>query len=396
MSTSVLIVTLPPFKGGVPTKASILAQFLRRRGHQVTIAYYATLSDHPDLVIPSWQLLNGKSPSISTGTCFTDFPSIAVGCYLPELEFTYYLPSDRWRQVLSKFDRHIAVGGTVLVSNLLADIAKPFLVWCASTMIDDRFHRRAAMPIARRLIDTVLIGPVQRILEKRVLGGRTQFMTVSNYTRDSLIAAGGDQVNFSTVPVPVDTRTFSPPQVVPTGIIGFAGRTDDPRKNIPLLLRAMRILLQRGESLSLTLTGSPTSEISSEIQRLGIANHITWTGWLGDQGLADFYKNIDVFVFPSGKEGLGIAGIEAMASGVPVVSTRCGGPEDYVIDGKTGRLVNDDPEDMADAIAGICSDRAERDRMGRNARAHIEEFYGMQRFEETMSALWHKTWGDTL
>ena len=85
-----------------------------------------------------------------------------------------------------------------------------------------------------------------------------------------------------------------------------------------------------------------------------------------------------------------------MASGVPVVSTRCGGPEDYVIDGKTGRLVNDDPEDMADAIAGICSDRAERDRMGRNARAHIEEFYGMQRFEETMSALWHKTWGDTL
>lgn len=396
MSTSVLIVTLPPFKGGVPTKARILAQFLRRRGHQVTIAYYATLSDHPELVVTSWQLLSGRSPSVMSGTCFEDFPSIAIGCSLPELEYTYYLPTDRWRETIGQYDRHIAVGGTVLVSNLLAGIKKPFLVWCASTMIDDRFHRRAAMPAARRLIDWAFIGPVQRRLEKRILGGNAKFMTVSNYTRDSLIAAGGNRENFKTIPVPVDTKTFSPPKTVPTGIIGFAGRTDDPRKNIPLLLSALRILIQRGESVSLSLTGAPTAMLSAHIQRLGIAGHINWTGWLSDQGLTEFYKNIDVFVFPSGKEGLGIAGIEAMATGVPVVSTRCGGPEDYVIDGKTGRLVNDDPQEMADAIAGICTDRAERDRLGRNARAHIEEYYGMQRFEDTVSDLWHKTWGDTL
>lgn len=396
MRRSVLLTTLPPTKGGVPTKTRILAEFLRRRGYSVTIAHYATMTDFGDQSAPSWEMLRGKRASTAHGTCFDDFDSIAVGCTMPELEFNYYRNSDLWRSVYADYDRHIAVGGTVLVSNPLVELNIPHFTWCASTMIDDRYDRRRAMPVARRLIDTALVGPVQRTMEKRILSEPTRFMTVSNYARRTLIDAGGNPDNFETVPVPVDTNLFSPPDEVPVGKIGFAGRADDPRKNIRLLLRAFRIVAGKDSGAELILTGDPLPTLQSEILSFGLSGRVRWTGWLDHDGLRDFYRSLDVFVFPSHKEGLGIAGIEAMASGVPVVSTRSGGPEDYVIDGETGRIVGNDPAEMAEAISSIYTDRINRDRLSANALDMIHNKYTLGLFEKSISTNWQQTWGETL
>jgi len=396
MSKSVLLVTLPPTKGGVPTKTRILAEFLRRRGHAVSIAHYATMSEFGAQSAPSWEMLRGKSASVARGVCFDDFPSYAVGCTLPELEFSYYRTTDRWRSVISGFDRHIAVGGTVLVSNPLADMNIPHMTWCASTMIDDRYDRRQAMPMPRRFIDVALVGPIQGAMERKILARPTHFMTVSDYARDTLIAAGGTAENFMTVPVPVDLNHFSPPDQAPVARIGFAGRADDPRKNIGLLLQAFRIIAARDPDAELILTGDASPKLQHMIGALGISDKVTWRGWLDRDGLAEFYRSLDVFVFPSAKEGLGIAGIEAMAAGVPVISTRAGGTEDFVIEGETGHLVGSTPTEMADAIAAIYTHRAERDRMSLNARQLIADKYSMDRFEENIAVNWQKTWGDGL
>lgn len=396
MTRSVLLTTLPPTRGGVPTKAKILAKFLRRRGYSVAIAHYATMTEFGDQSSTGWEILRGKRPSIARGTCFDDFDSIAVGCMMPELEFNYYRISDRWRTALASHDRHIAVGGTVLVSNPLVELDIPHMTWCASTMIDDRYHRRQAMPLARRVIDTTFIGPVQRTMEKRILSRSTRFMAVSDYARRTLIDAGGNPDNFATVPVPIDTDFFSPPNEVPAAKIGFAGRADDPRKNIQLLLNAFRIIARRDLRAELLLTGDPSPMLDSEIRKLGISDRVCWTGWLDRVGLRDFYRSLDVFVFPSHKEGLGIAGVEAMASGVPVVSTRSGGPEDYVIDGETGRLVGIDPAEMAEAITSIYTDRVTRDRLSGNALDVIHNKYTVRRFEESIATHWQQTWGETL
>ena len=168
----------------------ILARFLKRRGHDVTVAHYATLTDDSDLVVPSWQSVTGKIPRTRTTTCFGDFPCVSVGCRFPELEFPYYLTTSRWKNLIRAHDRHIAVGGTVLVANPLVMTGVPHMMWCASTMLEDRVDRRAAMPAARRVVDRLAVGPVQRQLEKRILAGRGRFMAISNYTRDTLIAAG--------------------------------------------------------------------------------------------------------------------------------------------------------------------------------------------------------------
>ena len=154
---SILIITLPPLRGGVPTKARILANHLRSVGNRVSIAHYATFSDYRPLVCPSWSFLSGKKPFVEESQCFGNFQSYAVGCFFPELEFTYYCSSELWRHVFQNFDRFIIVSGTVLLANPLTEMRVPYFVWCASTVADDRSDRARAMPVFRRIFDSVCV-----------------------------------------------------------------------------------------------------------------------------------------------------------------------------------------------------------------------------------------------
>lgn len=397
MNQSVLITTLPPYRGGVPAMARIMAGFLRRRGRDVSIAHYATLSEDRDLVVPSWQMLGTSEPSIRETQCFGDFPCVAVGCRFPELEFTYYLTSPRWQRLLETHDRHIAVGGTVLAANTLVSAGVPHLVWCASTMIEDRLDRRAAMPRARRIYDRFVTGPVQRVMEKRILSGGGRFMALSRYTRDTLIAAGCQPDTIDHVPVPIDLQRFQlPEQPAAAGQLGFAGRVDDPRKNITMLFRAVAVLKERGIPVNLKLTGEPSPSLGELAGSLGIADRVDWSGWLDSDRLSRFYRSLDVFVIPSAQEGLGIVGVEALASGVPVVSTRCGGPEDYVIDGKTGKLAGGTPQELADAIAWVIEDRGRRDELAANAQTLVRNDYGPAAFEDRVARNWQQIWNEDL
>ncbi|MBK17503.1 MAG: hypothetical protein CMM52_01510 [Rhodospirillaceae bacterium] len=392
---SVLIITLPPLTGGVPDKARILIQHLRSLGHAVTVAHFATLSDYPDLVVPSWKILSARRPMVREGICFGDVPCLSIGCRFPELEFPYYLSSKRWQDVISEYDRHIVVTGTVLTANMIAKLGMPHLVWCAGTMIEDRIDRRQSMPLPRRLFDQTILSPILRVMEKNILMADGHFMAVSEYTRNSMVAVGLDDKKISKTPIPVDVIRFHPPAMPPEqGVIGFAGRPEDGRKNLSLLFSALKVLLDQKQNVSLQLTGSPSAQLTREIERLDLAEHVSWSGWLNADELPEFYQSLDVFVIPSLQEGLNMAGIQAMASGVPVVSTHCGGPEDYVIDGKTGSLVGFDAAEMAAAVAAIVSDRGNRDVLGANARHYVETNYSMDDFAKNISDSWFRVWGD--
>jgi glycosyltransferase involved in cell wall biosynthesis len=67
------------------------------------------------------------------------------------------------------------------------------------------------------------------------------------------------------------------------------------------------------------------------------------------------YQEAKCFVLPSYEEGFGMVILEAMACGIPVVSTRCGGPNDIVLDGENGYLVDiGDVNAMAEKILALC------------------------------------------
>lgn len=119
----------------------------------------------------------------------------------------------------------------------------------------------------------------------------------------------------------------------------------------------------------------PGLQLRQRIQELSMGDAVEFCGHVSIEILRDRLRALDLFVVPSHQEGLCIAALEAMACGCPVVSTRCGGPEEFVLHDETGFLVGFDPAEMADAILHILGSRALRQRLGNAAREKVVQSY---------------------
>jgi glycosyltransferase involved in cell wall biosynthesis len=103
------------------------------------------------------------------------------------------------------------------------------------------------------------------------------------------------------------------------------------------------------------------------------------------EDLPALLAQLDVFVVPSHQEGLCIAALEAMACGVPVVTTRCGGPEEFVVDGQTGYQTDSNAEALASTLARILTDGDSRRRLGEGARRLVETSYSQATAESVLA-----------
>lgn len=105
---------------------------------------------------------------------------------------------------------------------------------------------------------------------------------------------------------------------------------------------------------------------------------IAYVGYIEE--IQHLYNAVDVAVCPSRFESYGMANLEAMACGVPVVSTNHGGPSETVVEGVTGFLVPPrDAKQYADRILQLLKDSELRQKMGAAGRRHVEENFSIQR-----------------
>ena len=121
------------------------------------------------------------------------------------------------------------------------------------------------------------------------------------------------------------------------------------RKNHEVIIRALTMV--DNPDLYYAIAGKgPLQEYLSNLARtLGVANRVRFLGFRTD--VFELYHAADISAFPSKIEGLGLAGVEAMAAGVPLVSSNVHGILDYVIDGETGYAIP--PTDVAGYAAAI-------------------------------------------
>jgi glycosyltransferase involved in cell wall biosynthesis len=133
----------------------------------------------------------------------------------------------------------------------------------------------------------------------------------------------------------------------------YAGRIS-PEKNIPLLVDFMKILAkdEKNEYRLLVAGAGPTEVWLKEQIKDDLKDKIILLGHLDKELLADYYANADVFVHPNPKEPFGIAPLEAMASGVPVVAPNSGGILSYATDENIW-MREPSGETFADAIREI-------------------------------------------
>jgi glycosyltransferase involved in cell wall biosynthesis len=153
-------------------------------------------------------------------------------------------------------------------------------------------------------------------------------------------------------------------------------------KRLPLLIGAHAQAQARlGRPCPLVLVGGHPGEWEGEhpletIRRLG-AQQVFLAGWRPHEQLPQALNAADVLVLPSVAEAFGLALIEAMACGLPVIACNAHGPAEIVRDGTSGWLVPpDDEQALADALLDAAGDRAERERRGHRAGIDARERYG--------------------
>ena len=144
------------------------------------------------------------------------------------------------------------------------------------------------------------------------------------------------------------------------------------RKGHRFLLDAARVLKGRGRRIRYVFAGdgSLKTQLQTLVQTLGLREEVSFIGFVKD--VPKFLSSIDVLVLPSLYEGLGVAALEGMAAGKPVVATRVGGLAESIVDGETGFLVP--PEDgaaLADAIDRLVADPFMARAMGRKGAARV-------------------------
>lgn len=144
---------------------------------------------------------------------------------------------------------------------------------------------------------------------------------------------------------------------------GVVGRIE-PWKGQDVAVRMLAELVTRRLDVHLVLLGerrSPTwpefgAEVAARARNHGLDDRVVFTGHVRD--VPAVLPTLDVLVCASREEGFGLAAVEAMAAGVPVVSARRGGPKDVIEHGLTGLLVPvEDPLRLAEAVERLLADR---------------------------------------
>ncbi len=162
-----------------------------------------------------------------------------------------------------------------------------------------------------------------------------------------------------------------------------------PEKGHEYLLDAMAILKSNGYSPHLVFFGDGPllTHIKSQSQKYGMSSQITFMGVRRD--ILEWLPLFDIFVLPSAWEGVSLALLEAMASGLPVIATAVGGTSEVVIDYENGILVpSGDVSALADALIVLIDNPDLRTRMGEAAHQRISQEFTVDQSVNKISHLY--------
>lgn len=162
------------------------------------------------------------------------------------------------------------------------------------------------------------------------------------------------------------------------------------KKGIYDLLNAMRPLIGDFPDLCLVAGGDgEVGEVRRKSRELGLAEHVELVGWVQGDNKAELLRKSWLFVLPSHFEGLPMAVLEAMAAGLPVVSTAVGGIPQVVRDGVDGFIIPPgDVDALERAIRKLLIDSNLRQRMGASARQRIRSKFSAQIVVPQIETIW--------
>ena len=208
--------------------------------------------------------------------------------------------------------------------------------------------------------------------------------------RIQVVYNGIELDRFARVSVDVAAKRASlglPPQAQVIGIVARLNQV----KNHPMLLRAFKRVMAQQSDAYLLMVGDGPEE--AKLKALAESLQITDRAWfLGARSdVAELLQILDVYALSSFSEGTSVSILEAMASGLPVVTTRVGGNPEVVREPDTAFLVDsDNDEQMAAKLLELLRDPALREKMGRAGKARAYAEFSQEKMVSAYTAMYQK------
>ncbi|MEV6027453.1 glycosyltransferase family 4 protein [Streptomyces sp. NPDC052036] len=256
--------------------------------------------------------------------------------------------------------------------------------WAAQGPIVATFH--TSNPRSRAMVAAYSI--LQAALEK--ISAR---IAVSEYARRTLVEhLGGDAV---VIPNGVDVDFFAKAEPkaewrsdeargsVEAGgaggaghTIGFIGRIDEPRKGLPVLMKALPKILAARPDTRLLVAGRGDEEEAVAALPAELRARVEFLGMISDEDKARFLRSVDLYVAPNtGGESFGIVLVEAMSAGAPVLASDLDAFAQVLDQGAAGELfANEDADALADAALRLLADPERRAELRARGSAHVRRF----------------------
>lgn len=311
--------------------------------------------------------------------CFTTHPRSHFTFYdMDEGQIEAYREAFRAKlsEILEAFEPDLVhVGHVWVLADLVRETGRPYVVTSHGTDLmgfkrDERF-RQSALDAAAGACRIITISRQADVEVEALLGVEA--------ARRTLIYSGCDTSVFRKKDLSREALlTGLGLQTAPDHVVCFAGKLV-AFKGVDVLLDAAALYEQRLEGHTATIIagdGVLKAELMAQAEALGLKG-IKFVGHQTQARLAELYSVSDVFAMPSRAEPFGLAALEALACGLPVVGTSAGGLDD-IITPEVGRLVPvDNPFALAEGIVEILSlDGPVKSEMQQRCVRYVETYFG--------------------
>jgi len=222
------------------------------------------------------------------------------------------------------------------------------------------------------------------------------FLCISKYMKDELLSLGCSEDKIMLHRVGVDMDKFNFSAVRSKGhekiqILTIARLVE--KKGISYAIQSIANIAKNLPQINYTIIGDgPLREdINVMIKGLNVEDNVDLLGWMREEEIIEWLYKADILLAPSvtsqngDKEGIPVAIIEALARGLPVLSTWHSGIPELIEDGKSGVLVPErDVAALTDKIEYLIMHPEMREAMGRNGRSYVEEYHNIRKLNDRL------------
>lgn len=229
----------------------------------------------------------------------------------------------------------------------------------------------------------IVLQPILSTLSRRTLIAADKIIVINEYTKQLLLDRGINGNKIITIPPGVDCKRFNVSKTSPKNRVELiAVGSLIERKGFDVMLKGISKLKEKNNNFHLKIIGDgPQREyLEKTAKDYELNDVLSFEGYVSHRDIDKYYEKSDIFINMSRAEGFATVCLEAMASGLAVVSTKVGGYKEAVSDGEDGFIISIDSfEDLAEKINILMEDKKMLQKFKINARKKMEEYYDWER-----------------